>query len=415
MGWTINQGYRCRAGLRAAPTSSVLLKLLNRADVNDMIAILAVPGDAHVHACAWALEQISAPFRILYPKSVTKPGNCPGIRILCDDTSPNHALDDDESNVYQSRYSLIWNRRTPSEFYLPKISDPIDRYNYEETFLRYSKVSCELMCASNYTINSPERDAYASNKALQLKLALECGFSIPDTFIGPPEQVPSAFLSVAKHKLIYKPLRENVWKVSDECFSGAYATRVPENHDFENADSHSYSGMPGIFQLEVDKNAEARIIVMGQRVFGRLCKPVDHGHEVDWRTLNAQTGLFEVFDISPTLAQQCLDLTNRLGLIYAAIDLAIDQMGRYVFFEVNPKGQFLFCEAECPELKLLSEFTRMLVSRECASVMDRWERIDLRYADYSSEHKVDEYIGESGLEGNFYTDRYYSVRRPIWD
>ena len=37
-------------------------------------------------------------------------------------------------------------------------------------------------------------------------------------------------------------------------------------------------------------------------------------------------------------------LMKQLGLIYAAIDMAIDSEGNHVFFEVNPGGQWLFIE-----------------------------------------------------------------------
>jgi glutathione synthase/RimK-type ligase-like ATP-grasp enzyme len=38
---------------------------------------------------------------------------------------------------------------------------------------------------------------------------------------------------------------------------------------------------------------------------------------------------------------------RRLGLEYGAIDLRLTPDGEYVFFEVNPAGQFLFVEHAC--------------------------------------------------------------------
>jgi glutathione synthase/RimK-type ligase-like ATP-grasp enzyme len=38
---------------------------------------------------------------------------------------------------------------------------------------------------------------------------------------------------------------------------------------------------------------------------------------------------------------------RRLGLEYGAIDLRLTPDGDYVFFEVNPGGQFLFVEHAC--------------------------------------------------------------------
>ncbi len=46
-------------------------------------------------------------------------------------------------------------------------------------------------------------------------------------------------------------------------------------------------------------------------------------------------------------SQKLLMLMRRLGLEYGAIDLRLTPDGEYVFFEVNPAGQFLFVEHAC--------------------------------------------------------------------
>jgi glutathione synthase/RimK-type ligase-like ATP-grasp enzyme len=38
------------------------------------------------------------------------------------------------------------------------------------------------------------------------------------------------------------------------------------------------------------------------------------------------------------------NLVDKLGLVYAAIDMRRTPDGRYVFLEVNPSGQWLFIE-----------------------------------------------------------------------
>jgi glutathione synthase/RimK-type ligase-like ATP-grasp enzyme len=48
--------------------------------------------------------------------------------------------------------------------------------------------------------------------------------------------------------------------------------------------------------------------------------------------------------LPPDLEQRCVQLVDRLGLCFGAIDLALTPDGRYVFFEVNPNGQYLWIE-----------------------------------------------------------------------
>src|SRR3546814_8596319 len=61
--------------------------------------------------------------------------------------------------------------------------------------------------------------------------------------------------------------------------------------------------------------------------------------------LNQQA--YEKHDLPEPVSRKLLDLMDRLGLEYGAIDLRLTPGGDYVFFEVNPAGQFLFVEHAC--------------------------------------------------------------------
>src|SRR3546814_18770386 len=61
--------------------------------------------------------------------------------------------------------------------------------------------------------------------------------------------------------------------------------------------------------------------------------------------LNQQA--YEKHDLPEPVSRKLLDLMDRLGLEYGAIDLRLTPGGDYGFYEVNPAGQFLFVGHAC--------------------------------------------------------------------
>lgn len=51
-----------------------------------------------------------------------------------------------------------------------------------------------------------------------------------------------------------------------------------------------------------------------------------------------------------------------LEIVTGSFDFAIEENGKYVFFEVNEQGQFLWMERHCPQLPVLDMFTKFLIS-----------------------------------------------------
>jgi glutathione synthase/RimK-type ligase-like ATP-grasp enzyme len=53
----------------------------------------------------------------------------------------------------------------------------------------------------------------------------------------------------------------------------------------------------------------------------------------------------EAIEIPDDIEERLLELKRRLGLVYGAIDMRLTPQGDYVFFEINPGGQFMYIEA----------------------------------------------------------------------
>jgi hypothetical protein len=86
---------------------------------------------------------------------------------------------------------------------------------------------------------------------------------------------------------------------------------------------------PVLFQADVPRCAELRIIIVGRRVFA------------------AEAGTSSVpHDLPAEVARRCVEFIARLGLCYGAIDMVLTPDDRYVFLGADPAGDFLGIEEQ---------------------------------------------------------------------
>ena len=85
-----------------------------------------------------------------------------------------------------------------------------------------------------------------------------------------------------------------------------------------------------------------RITVIGDDLFAAAAALDDATYPVDIR-FNAGIG-YKPHVLPDDVVTSILRLMNCIGLEYGAIDMRLTAEGRYVFFEVNPAGQFLYVE-----------------------------------------------------------------------
>ena len=66
--------------------------------------------------------------------------------------------------------------------------------------------------------------------------------------------------------------------------------------------------------------------------------------EVDWRRGDVDRLDHWIEELPGEVARQCIELVADYGLLFGAIDLARRADGKYVFFELNPNGQWAWLE-----------------------------------------------------------------------
>jgi glutathione synthase/RimK-type ligase-like ATP-grasp enzyme len=99
-------------------------------------------------------------------------------------------------------------------------------------------------------------------------------------------------------------------------------------------------------QRWVNKASEARVIVIGERLFTILIHAGSQAAHVDWRA-DFPALTYEWIDTPAQIAESIRAYMKTLGLAYAALDFGIEaDTGRYVFYESNSSGQYGWLEAQ---------------------------------------------------------------------
>jgi glutathione synthase/RimK-type ligase-like ATP-grasp enzyme len=227
--------------------------------------------------------------------------------------------------------SAVWWRR-PQHPSIQGISDPdalgfVHGEWHEATRGLFQLLDCPWM-------NPPACDDRASRKAAQLRVASRLGFRIPDTMMTSDAAAASAF--VARHgigNVVYKifAATHQVWR----------ETRLLTSNDLDRFDSLHLA--PVIFQEYVPACEDIRVTIVGRQLFAMAIQSRGTSYEVDFRVSlrEARTAPTTL----PTEVQAKLfGIMDEFGLVYGAFDLRLTDNGTYVFLEVNPAGEFLFCE-----------------------------------------------------------------------
>lgn len=301
-----------------------------------MILILTDDDDQSASQVERLLVQRGARFlrfnSALYPArarvSLTySPGGRPGGRLEVDGTE--YALSD---------FSIVWDRRSYRPVIPPEINRAMSR--------RFAQNECNHFMDDAWRmldcrwLPAPAPVMRNIGKALQLKVAQELGLTVPPTLITNDPAEFLAFYREHNGRIISKVFHTMTleadetdprnFRIFSEIVSGraaGYAAIV----------RHS----PVIFQAYVPKRSELRITVVGRRVFAaEIFSQNAHHTRHDWRRFDLHHTPYRAHYLPNRVERCCVDLVERLGLSFGAIDMILTPDGRYVFLEVNPGGQW---------------------------------------------------------------------------
>jgi glutathione synthase/RimK-type ligase-like ATP-grasp enzyme len=246
--------------------------------------------------------------------------------------------------------AIWWRRPQPFEFD-PAIQDRVA--------LNFARHECHLAIAglwptlAAFWVNRPQRDESASGKAYQLKVAGEVGLEIPETLItNDPESARRFSLEHGAAGTVYKTFSgtADAWR----------ETRLLKDEELDLLDAVALA--PVIFQEYVPAAVDLRVTMIDGTAFAAAIHSQDTPYKVDYR-MHMDEAAVEPYSLPEPIVERLRLLMGRLGLVYGAIDLRLTPDGRFVFFEVNPSGQWLFIE-ERTGLPITENLAQLLAARD---------------------------------------------------
>ncbi|THF87877.1 alpha-L-glutamate ligase [Deinococcus sp. KSM4-11] len=224
-----------------------------------------------------------------------------------------------------------WWRRVRAHTLDPLVQDPdAVAFALSETNEAVSGMLDALGCP---WMNPREADAAAHHKPLQWSVARQVGLTLPRTLVTTRPDDARAFIQdLGVGKVVFKAFIAilEAWR----------ETRLVERQDLDQLDSVRFA--PVIFQ-EYVPGVDLRIIAVGDRLYTAELDAQDTSYPVDMRMVIGEAKVRSA-ELPRALEDRLLELQRRLGLVYGAIDMRRTPDGEYVFFEVNPAGQWMFVE-----------------------------------------------------------------------
>lgn len=210
----------------------------------------------------------------------------------------------------------------------------------DERVRRFAREEAEQFLAGVFEslgvpiINNPRHQRSASRKPLQLKAAISVGLRIPKTLLSNDPDRIRHFWSELNGRCIYKAFSSPSWTALD--------TRRMTADDLDSLQNAALC--PIVVQEEIERICDVRVNIVASELFASKVVPKHPIATVDSRF--DMTAVWEPLTLPPHVAHKLRALMELLKLDYGCIDMRQQPNGEFVFFEINPAGQFLFVEID---------------------------------------------------------------------
>lgn len=195
-------------------------------------------------------------------------------------------------------------------------------------------------------VSEPEATRAASRKPHQLMMAQKAGWRIPATFAGNSREGALQFLHQTKGRsLVVKAVGSGFVRLNSAASDTEglnrviYTKRVTAS--FIRKHIEQIASCPILLQEEIQKDLDVRVTVVGNKTFSVSIESGGRSsNEVDWRH-HSRERIYQAHELPNSVAAQCVQIVESLGLAFGCIDLAYSRREGYTFFEINPQGQWL--------------------------------------------------------------------------
>ncbi len=202
----------------------------------------------------------------------------------------------------------------------------------------------------------------AESKPRQLVEAAAVGLTVPDTLFSNTAATARRFADDASRRggsVITKLLEPIAYDMRGGDGDFAYTSRVA-TADLDHLDALRW--VPQIFQPEIPKARELRVVMVGDECFVGAIDTRGTGHgEVDWRRLRADEGPpWCHAQLPPAVAAGARALLDRLDLCFGVLDFIVTPDDEHILLEVNPAGEWGWLERDL-DLPISEAIARWLV------------------------------------------------------
>lgn len=320
--------------------------------MSNKVLILAPEQDAHTQAVCRELDKLTDTVRIW---SALKIPNESVLRFELGANDLSASLITTDSETYSlEEFDAIWYRRPGKPNSASMSKRWLEGLINWESGRALEGIYRTLRQA--LWVNNPQSQQEAVIKVNQLCSAQEAGFTIPHTLVTNDPKVVKQFAERFSNRIIYKLIDEASWQYFPEQESPrGIPTLEFRGADVDYLEQVKYS--LHLFQERIDKVYDLRITIVGEEVFAVKVEPQDDSAKLDWRL--ARDNKLSKYSLPEEVSSKCRMLMKAMGLVYAAFDLCVTQDGQYVFFELNPQGQFLWLE-EALELPIARAMAMLL-------------------------------------------------------
>lgn len=262
--------------------------------------------------------------------------------MLVSNSDTSYTLTAGSAGGWAGGNTNVWYRRGGFKLTPQRITALDGFTSYEKKSLQ-AQLDLEVECATEAigsvvfsgSINSPFENQL--NKINVLRVAVECGLSIPETLITNERKEVLSFKR--KHQtIITKNIAQGVYaKVSGASYGGFTTTCTSR---FLNSLPTRFPS--SLFQPLIPKWLDLRSFYLDGELFtSAIFSQVDKRTRIDFRNYNKERpNRCPPFRIPTEVKYKIRALMSSIGLRSGSIDMILTPSGEYVFLEVNPVGQF---------------------------------------------------------------------------
>lgn len=184
----------------------------------------------------------------------------------------------------------------------------------------------------------------AQFKCTQLIKASQVGFKVPKTIMSSNKVEIEKFINSVGGHCVIKTIGNHAafWRDRKD---GELMTHRITQEFFANYYKNNELDYVLYLQEEILKKYELRITVVGNKIFPCRINSQKHSESsLDWRWIDPEQMEHEMVKLPAAVEESCFNLCRSYGLQYGAIDMAVTDNEDYIFFEINPAGQYMWID-----------------------------------------------------------------------